>query len=570
MSTLITTRTPPPLNNSDLNPTRQNSEPNGWMKFTRSSLDLYRRLFLASPDIFCVVDHSCLVRQLNPAWTQVLGYSADECVGQPLTSFMHPEDRDRSCSILRSAKESGIVKDLEVRCVAKDGQIRYLAWDIAFSETDQIFFGVARDITERRRLREENERSLALVQQSERKYREVIESLSEIVVILEPNGVITYASPRMHDTLGHDTSACVGRSYDWLIHPDDLSLVHGVITESIATRQIRRCDRYRVRHANGEWRWLSGQVSCLTDVSGTPIQLIVATYDSYKFPLVDKDGRIYAIAGISVDIQDKVDALQQLESERMKVFHASTLTALGEMAGGIAHEVNNPLAIIHALADRIRESADSGAVDLKLISDTAARIESTTMRISKIIAGLRTIARDGTHEPPATALLREIVDDVFGLCAAKISGSGVRVEFVGNLDISLMCRRVQLSQVLLNLISNAFQAIEQSAQSSTQSSAEPLAERHQDAWIKLEGFQQGELFVLRVQDSGPGIADELKGKIFEPFFTTKEIGVGTGLGLSISRTIVEAHGGRLYLAPDARHTTFVIEIPQNAAGEAAA
>lgn len=284
---------------------------------------------------------------------------------------------------------------------------------------------------------------------------------------------------------------------------------------------------------------------CVIFEEQTTVQGQMRRFDSYKFPLIDQSGNRYAVAGISIDVEDKLRALQELEIERLKVFQSSKLAALGEMAGGIAHEINNPLAIIYALANRLGEMSQQKDVDIDRLRQTAERIESTTMRISRIIAGLRVIARDGSEEQAQPVRLNEILDDVLGLCSEKMKNAGIDFQLLFPDNQIINCKRVQFSQVLLNLITNSYQAVA----------------GLESPWIRVHASCEGGKLAIKVQDSGPGVPQSIRERIFEPFFTTKEIGSGTGLGLSISKTIIESHHGRLILDTQGSCTSFVIEVP---------
>ena len=151
----------------------------------------------------------------------------------------------------------------------------------------------------------------------------------------------------------------------------------------------------------------------------------------------------------------KFTALQQA-----KITSASRLSTLGEMAGGIAHEINNPLTIIQGAAALLRNSLNKGTVDMEMMRKYLERIEQTSMRMSKIIQGLRVFARDGEKEPFRQECLKTIVDDSIGLCSEKFRNNNIEL-IVDDIDPGLMieCRGTQISQVILNLLQNAFDAV---------------------------------------------------------------------------------------------------------------
>lgn len=249
---------------------------------------------------------------------------------------------------------------------------------------------------------------------------------------------------------------------------------------------------------------------------------------------------------VGVDLTSDILKNQELERAQAVSLSSSRMAVLGEMASGIAHEINNPLAVINSIVYQIKKRIASNQLDV--LPERLAKIESTVMRITKIISGLKTFARDGSHDPFEPFYLKKIVDETLELATERLKNLDVAVKLdTIPEDYQLDCRATQISQVLLNLISNARDAIKN------------LNER----WIHIGFLSQENRLQLFVEDSGSGIPLEVQEKIFRPFFTTKEVGVGTGLGLSISIGIIEAHHGKLYIDNSSAHTRFVIDIPQH-------
>lgn len=255
--------------------------------------------------------------------------------------------------------------------------------------------------------------------------------------------------------------------------------------------------------------------------------------------------------GFVVLIQDlsEIKEKERLISEqREKMVSSAKLAALGEMAGGISHEINNPLAIIHAKSVQIRNFARSGMMDPERVASTAEKIEQMSLRISKIIKALRNIAREGQRDPFQRVNVSVLLEETSELCKERFRDYGIEfsVENAAT-NATIECRSVQISQVLLNLLNNAFDAVVE------------LPER----WVRLVARDLGEELLLSVVDSGPGVPREWRDRIFLPFVTTKEVGKGMGLGLSVSKGIVEAHSGALLLDPESDRTCFVVRLPRS-------
>jgi signal transduction histidine kinase len=269
------------------------------------------------------------------------------------------------------------------------------------------------------------------------------------------------------------------------------------------------------------------------------------------------------------DVTKKLEAEKQtrltqelLEQERARSQHSAKMVSLGEMAGGIAHEVNTPLAVIQTVAEQLAETVEEAAVEnpaslmepefREFIRSQTQTLRATVDRIAKIVRGMRAFARDGSKDPMARVTLHSIVEDSLALCSENLKLLGIRVEVTGlDPERTILARSTELTQVFLNLLNNSRDALKDLS--------EPTSR-----WIRIEVKDQGPARELevRVQDGGPGVPEGIRDRLFQPFFTTKAPGEGTGLGLGISRQIVEAHGGTLNLVQfPPTPTTFVLTLP---------
>lgn len=254
------------------------------------------------------------------------------------------------------------------------------------------------------------------------------------------------------------------------------------------------------------------------------------------------------------ELEQKVEErTRELAEERAKSMESSRLASLGEMAAGIAHEINNPLAIIRAATEQIVTRAKS--IDDALILKNTDRILTITDRVAKIVKGLRSYSRDGRADPMAEFSVRQLVHDTADFCQARFRNHGVELR-IAEIDPSLKVvgREVQVSQVLLNMLNNGFDAIKGTEQT---------------GWVAVEIHRPVGALEIHVVDSGPGVPKELEWKIMQPFFTTKPVGTGTGLGLSISRSIMESHHGQLILDTESVNTRFILRFPHTVSQEVA-
>ncbi len=267
-----------------------------------------------------------------------------------------------------------------------------------------------------------------------------------------------------------------------------------------------------------------------------------------KITLLNAAGEPAYLVGISEDITDWKRDQDLIEEQRQALVLSSKFSALGEMAAGIAHEINNPLAIITGWAEALQQLAAIGRLDAASAEPYTERIIATTKRIAKIIQGLKVFSSADPASAPELTSAQAIIDSTLTFCSERFRSHGVALDVVVPEEpVMLLARPVQLSQVLLNLLNNAFDAV--------------AAQAVQRITVTLHHDEQS--VTLSVQDTGVGVAAEKLEKIFEPFFSTKPVGKGTGLGLSISKGIVEQHQGSITCqTPAAGGAVFTLKLPK--------
>ena len=245
-----------------------------------------------------------------------------------------------------------------------------------------------------------------------------------------------------------------------------------------------------------------------------------------------------------------------LADEREKAINRSKMATIGEMASGIAHEINNPLSVIVGYCEEMQHLAQDSKIKLEDLQEEikyfSEKMISHSFRMSKIIKGLKNIARSSDSDPMEFYSLDAIMEDVLGVCQQKFHERAIELkkdEIPPSLKIK--CRPSEIGQVLLNLVSNACDAVGE------------LEDKKRLIKINFSDFQ--DYVELAIADSGEGIPEEIRKKIFVPFYTTKKFGKGTGLGLSLSRKIILSHNGDLYLDNLDQGTKFCVRLPKNQA-----
>lgn len=235
-----------------------------------------------------------------------------------------------------------------------------------------------------------------------------------------------------------------------------------------------------------------------------------------------------------------------LDDERTRLINTEKLISLGELSSSLAHELKNPLAVVISRTSLLLERLETGTVSKEDLEKALKVILRTSGRIEQTIKSIQALSRDSTRDSMTPIPLKVLLDDVSILLDHKLKAKEVELHIISYDSLwQVNGRESQLVQVMMNLISNAVDAIETLA----------------DRWVEVEFLKTDLHFVIQVKDSGKGIPLEVVEKIMSPFFTTKATGKGTGLGLSISRRIMKDHLGDLVYIPNTGQTVFQMQFP---------
>lgn len=248
---------------------------------------------------------------------------------------------------------------------------------------------------------------------------------------------------------------------------------------------------------------------------------------------------------LQISSKEMQERWKALDLEKSKALHAEKFATLGEIAGSIAHEINNPIGLIGVLVGQLKEMLAENDLAPDFLRDHLNQIENSVWRIAKIIKALRGFSRDGSRDPFHSVSVQKILDDVTIFCGERFKQHDIDFtvkKIKSNLCVD--CREVEICQILLNLLNNAYDAIHDS----------------NGKWIKLDIIEFNDNVEFSVANSGHKIISQVKEKMFQPFYTTKEVGKGTGLGLSIAKKIAESHGGTLYFDDSHSYSRFVLKI----------
>lgn len=477
--------------------------------------------------VFCKdVEDNMRVLIWNKSAEKIFGATSDQVVGRSTSDVVSPElakkVADDDYEVARNGKPVFVPERTQVN-LATNELIHFRIWKIPLqAKSGKLILCIAQDITEMRRAEETN-------REQERRLKSISQNVPGLLYQfkMDTNGRFSfpYFSKKAGELLGVADSAIEkdAQSIISLIHKDDMPSFEKSLLKTINELTPWRWEgRF---FAKGErLRWFQGAST----------------------PMKQEDGSILW-DGILIDITAQKEAEEQLRTQAAHLAGTSKLVALGEMAGGVAHEINTPLNAILFCAEQIQSSLkEEDKIDKDELVEMSELISQTAQRIAKIVRGLKTFARDGSNESLEEVDVEMVIDQALNLCSQRMQQSGVTLEFLRPSNpLMVECRSVQLGQVVLNLVNNAFDAVVNSKW----------------AWIKVEVRSDENSVFIDVTDSGNGLSPDVKAKLFQPFFTTKGVGKGTGIGLSISKGIIEGHEGRIFVDEKSPNTKFVIELP---------
>ena len=501
----------------------------------RESEERFRNMADAAPVMIWLSgpDRGCIF--FNKVWLDFTGRTMEQEVGTGWAEGVHPEDLDRCLAIYSASFEARRSFQMEYRLRRADGEYRWLLDNGVprFAPGDGLFegyIGSCIDVTERKHeeaLREELQRErerLAEARGMER-FQLSFEEAPVGMALIRGDGVWLRVNRALCEMTGYTESELISHGRE-MTHPDDRA------EELLLLSRVRSGERIAGRL---EERYLHKQGNLIHVL----LSMAVVERDEFGQP-------VHFIAHVQ-DLTEQKRVEQELEASRAQTVTNSRLSALGMMAGGIAHEMNNPLGVIHGSAENMVRMVESGSVQVPAILKNCDRIIQTADRIAKIVRSLRHIAREGGADEFRETPVHDIVDETLALCAERFRASNIHLAVPPVVPAAIIrCREAQICQILLNLLQNAF---------------DELVDWEGDRWVELDVTLCPPWVQFSVRDSGPGIAPENRTHIMEPFFTTKPVGKGTGLGLSISRSIALEHGGTLELDPESTHTCFVLKIP---------
>jgi len=457
---------------------------------------------------------------VNDAWCRALGYSREEAIGMSFRKVIAEEDIDevfRAFNQVYRTKEA-LKRGLVCRVVRKDGSIgtselsAFPLWD----ERGEIigFRGIGTDVTQR------NQAEKAL-QQSEEKYRTILKEIEDSYFEVDLAGNLTFVNDATCLNLRYSREELLGMNYRNFTAEEDMEHVFQTFNQVYRTGEPNKGFTWKIIRKDGSIGFADASVS----------------------PLRSPAGEIIGFRGVGRDITERRKAEEERKQLELKAQITSRLASVGEMASGVAHEINNPLTGVIGYAQLLMDRKDIPPdirKDLEAINDGA-------QRVANIVQRLLTFSRQTKPERKLVDI-NELIESTLVLRAYHLKVNSIEV--ATHLTPGLLETVVdpgQIQQVLLNLIVNAETEMK-------------LA--HGKGKLIITTEKTDNTIKISIKDDGPGIKPEVMDRIFDPFFTTRAPGQGTGLGLSLCYGIVNEHKGTIYAeSQPGKGATFIVELP---------
>jgi PAS domain S-box-containing protein len=454
---------------------------------------------------------------VNQSWLDYAGLTADQILDWGFLELYHPNDIPGMVETWKRDLEHSDHTVLKGRIRGKTGKYRWFYFSgrkLTDANGEVRWFGVNIDIEDLQRAEtalRESEQALRL---SEHKLNLVINTIPVMAWSCTPDGRLEYWNQNLVDFVGLPFEEIVGFGFYRMFHPDDVELMRVTWEDVLKSKRGRPVDA-RIRRADGEYRW----------------------FNLRQNPLLDADGNVVRWYGVVVDIEDRKRAEESLRQSQSDLAHITRMTTTSELAVSIAHEVNQPLMAIVTNAGTCLRWLQAGRTDLKQARLAAERIVKDGHRAGEIISSIRAMAQ----KLPAKIErmdFKSAVRDVLDLLRGELRHRGIDLNLdVPERPIEVLGDRTQLQQVILNLVMN---------------SAEAMASSAAEKIITIACAAEGQDWKVGVSDTGAGVPVDQLDRVFEAFYSTKIDGIG--MGLSICRSIIEAHGGRIWASAAAGQT----------------
>ena len=481
-------------------------------------------LFNSATEFIFLIDAEGTILRANQHVFKNSGYSSNEVVGSNIKEFFTP-DSQRVCDCsFPGLREKGFNRS-EIEFVCKDGSIISMECSATAVPNEQDVFTsfliIHRDISERLRAARE-------LEESERLFRAIFNSTYQFIGVLSPEGTVLKVNQSALDSFGANEADIVGKLFwetPWWTHSPPLQQR---LKDGIMEAARGKLVRFEGEHFSKDGR-----------------RIVVDT--SLK-PVFNEQDEVVMIIPEGRDITERKQAEEEAQRMQQESAHVMRISTMGEMASGMAHELNQPLtALVSYCGTALQLARDTPSLPEGYI-DILERASSQAHRAGDVIRHLREFLTKGSNNK-VRVVLDDLIQGVIDFISWEVRDSDIKITFLpGCPGREVLAGKVQIEQVLINLIRNSIEAIRQAG----------ISEGQVDIATRPA---EEESINVTVLDNGPGIDPAVLNSLFDPYQTSKEGGMG--MGLSISRSIIEAHHGKLWVDEKRQQgALFSISIPE--------
>lgn len=476
---------------------------------TRKASRNLETLFNSIDEMVFVMDMQVRIITVNNTVQKRLLYKPEELIGVDLLQLHPAERRDEAFQKVQGII-AGTIDTCQVPVLTRDGTIIEVETKVTrgFWNGQEVLIGVTRDTTVRKKAEE------ALIE-SEEKFRKYVENTFDVIFTVDLQGIFLFASPAWERHFGYPASQVIGQSFTLFVHPDDTAALNEYLQIISATRQAQTSPRFRVKHADGSWRWF--------EVNGS----VFSNRGTLQYLGSGRD--ITAQLGIEVELK----ALYKTEKDQRHQLEQEAATRI-RFIDELAHELKGPLTPLLVSSGMLKEvfSQDAGSIQYKLVENINRGTELLISRLDELLDVAR-FARGSNILNIQAADTRKFIEKVVSDYTPVLTKNSQQV--ITEIDEDLPAASFdhsRLEQVIINLLTNA-------SKYSLPGSR---------IWVTAAGRENG--IMIAVKDEGIGISAEDQSRLFQPYQRVgsgQSMTQGLGLGLTIVKSIIEAHGGKIWV-----------------------
>lgn len=481
-------------------------------------------IFDHSNEVICLIDEFNHIEKFSGSWIKSLGYQKNEIIGSDFISYVHQDDILFLKFAMQATQDflaDEAKKVVGLRTRDKFGKFIWFNWQIHYLPDLRKFLLMGSFIKEPAKSKNSDERATDFL------YK-IIDSMPFAIFSKDyrsGEGIYVAWNKKAEELWGIERSQILGKTDHELFDPELAEKFKQQDIVSLGTKNPQFSEKENINSPNLGSTWVR----------------------TWTIPLENSNHAPHSTVSICQDITDWMKLEEEVNQRRVLAIHSNKMISLGEMASGVAHEINNPLTIIQTKAERLKSLITEDTLNIPKIQDDLNRIQTTVDRIANIIRALRGFSQDVQYDPSHDVSVPNLLKKTLSLFETKLSNLGIKLIYNIHEDYTAYICQSHISESFVNLLLNARDAVVN------------LDEK----WIKLEMEDCGSMVKLLITDSGRGIASEVASRMMEPLFSTKAIGQGTGLGLSVAKGLIKKNHGKIQYVLKDGHTCFEIFLPKS-------